>query len=68
MLRDEALLRYYAEEWDRYVDGASCVGRVFFYLNRFYVNEARCKGQKGVYPVSIVSITSNDDISNSMTW
>lgn len=55
-LRDEALLRYYAEEWDRYVDGAGCVGRVFSHLNRFYVNPARCKGQKGVYPVSILAL------------
>lgn len=60
-LRDQALLRYYAEEWDRYVDGASCVGRVFSYLNRFYVNQARCKGQKGVYPVFTLALVQWKD-------
>ncbi|KAJ7860832.1 Cullin repeat-like-containing domain protein [Mycena olivaceomarginata] len=43
-LQDEALLRYYAAEWDGYTTGADYLHRPFTYLGR--------QGKKGVYQVS----------------
>ncbi|KAJ6518344.1 hypothetical protein C8R47DRAFT_1232498 [Mycena vitilis] len=43
-LQDEALLRYYAAEWDRYTTGAN-------YLNRYWVKRERDEGKKAVYQV-----------------
>lgn len=54
-LQDEALLRYYAEEWDRYTTGANYINRLFTYLNRHWVKRERDEGRKGVYPVYTVS-------------
>ena len=53
-LQDEALLKYYAEEWDRYTTGANYINRLFTYLNRHWVKRERDEGRKGVYPVYIV--------------
>ena len=53
-LQDEALLRYYAQEWDRYTAGANDVNRLFNYLNRHWVKRERDEGRKGVYPVYTV--------------
>ncbi|KAL7280169.1 hypothetical protein ACG7TL_006588 [Trametes sanguinea] len=50
-LQDEALLRYYAQEWDRYTTGANYINRLFTYLNRHWVKRERDEGRKGVYPV-----------------
>ena len=55
-LQDEALLRYYAQEWDRYTTGANYINRLFTYLNRHWVKRERDEGRKGVYPVYTVSI------------
>ena len=55
-LQDEALLKYYAEEWDRYTTGANYINRLFTYLNRHWVKRERDEGRKGVYPVYIVRI------------
>ena len=54
-LQDEALLRYYAQEWDRYTTGANYINRLFTYLNRHWVKRERDEGRKGVYPVYTVS-------------
>ena len=53
-LQDEALLRYYAKEWDRYTTGANYINRLFTYLNRHWVKRERDEGRKGVYPVYTV--------------
>lgn len=53
-LQDEALLRYYAAEWDRYTTGANYINRLFTYLNRHWVKRERDEGRKGVYPVYTV--------------
>ncbi|KAF7352144.1 Ubiquitin-protein ligase [Mycena venus] len=46
-LQDEALLRYYAAEWDRYTTGANYLNRLFTYLNRYWVKRERDEGKKG---------------------
>ena len=55
-LQDEALLKYYAEEWDRYTTGANYINRLFTYLNRYWVKRERDEGRKGVYPVYTVRV------------
>ncbi|KAJ7690002.1 ubiquitin-protein ligase [Mycena olivaceomarginata] len=51
-LQDEALLRYYAAEWDRTPTGANYLHRLFTYLDRYWVKRERDQGKKGVYQVS----------------
>jgi cullin 1 len=51
---DEALLRYYAREWDRYTTGANYVNRLFTYLNRHWVKREKDEGRKNVYQVYTV--------------
>ena len=53
-LVDEPLLRYYAQEWDRYTTGANIVNRLFTYLNRHWVKREKDEGRKNVYTVYIV--------------
>jgi hypothetical protein len=53
---DEALLRYYAREWDRYTTGANYVNRLFTYLNRHWVKREKDEGRKNVYQVYTVRI------------
>ena len=53
-LVDEPLLRYYAQEWDRYTTGANIVNRFFTYLNCNWVKREKDKGRKNVYTVYIV--------------
>ncbi|KAL1950756.1 hypothetical protein VTO73DRAFT_5880 [Trametes versicolor] len=55
-LQDEALLRYYATEWDRYTTGANYINRLFTYLNRHWVKRERDEGRKGVYPVYTLAL------------
>jgi hypothetical protein len=55
---DEALLRYYAREWDRYTTGANYVNRLFTYLNRHWVKREKDEGRKNVYQVYTVCISS----------
>jgi len=57
-LQDEALLQYYAREWDRYTTGANYINRLFTYLNRHWVKRERDEGRKGVYPVYTVRLFS----------
>jgi cullin 1 len=54
-LQDEALLRYYANEWSRFTMGANYINRLFTYLNRHWVKRERDEGRKGVYPVYTVN-------------
>ncbi|KAF5369550.1 hypothetical protein D9758_002557 [Tetrapyrgos nigripes] len=54
--QDEALLRYYATEWDRYTTGANYINRLFTYLNRHWVKRERDEGRKNVYPVYTLSL------------
>jgi cullin 1 len=54
-LQDEALLRYYANEWSRFTTGANYINRLFTYLNRHWVKRERDEGRKGVYPVYTVN-------------
>lgn len=53
---DEALLHYYAQEWDRYTTGANYINRLFTYLNRHWVKREKDEGRKGVYTVYTVRI------------
>jgi len=53
-LQDEALLRYYAMEWDRYTKGANHINRLFTYLNRGWVKSERDQGRNSIYPVYTV--------------
>ncbi|RXW24442.1 hypothetical protein EST38_g1443 [Candolleomyces aberdarensis] len=55
-LQDEALLRYYAAEWDRYTTGANYINRLFTYLNRHWVRRERDEGRKNVYPVYTLAL------------
>ncbi|KAJ7181460.1 ubiquitin-protein ligase [Mycena crocata] len=55
-LQDEALLRYYAAEWDRYTTGANYLNRLFTYLNRYWVKRERDEGKKGVYQVYTLAL------------
>ncbi|KAF7795181.1 hypothetical protein EIP86_006330 [Pleurotus ostreatoroseus] len=55
-LQDETLLRYYAQEWDRYTTGANYINRLFTYLNRHWVKRERDEGRKGVYPVYTLAL------------
>jgi cullin 1 len=55
-LQDEALLRYYANEWLRFTTGANYINRLFTYLNRHWVKRERDEGRKGVYPVYTLSL------------
>ncbi|KAJ7258021.1 ubiquitin-protein ligase, partial [Mycena rebaudengoi] len=57
-LQDEALLRYYAAEWDRYTTGAKYLNSVFTYLNRHWIRRERERdeGKKTVYPVYTLAL------------
>ncbi|KAG8891318.1 hypothetical protein FRC01_014766, partial [Tulasnella sp. 417] len=55
-LQDEALLRYYANEWDRYTTGAHRINRVFMYLNRYWVKREREDRRKDVYTVDTLAL------------
>ncbi|GJJ13280.1 hypothetical protein Clacol_007531 [Clathrus columnatus] len=55
-LTDEALLRYYAQEWDRYTTGANYINRLFTYLNRHWVKREKDEGRKGVYLVYTLAL------------
>ncbi|KAG6876366.1 hypothetical protein C0993_003662, partial [Termitomyces sp. T159_Od127] len=55
-LQDEALLRYYAREWDRYTTGANYINRLFTYLNRHWVKRERDEGRKQAYPVYTLAL------------
>ncbi|KAJ6464451.1 ubiquitin-protein ligase [Mycena sanguinolenta] len=57
-LQDEALLRYYAAEWDRYTTGANYLNRLFTYLNRYWVKRERDEGKKNVYQVYTLALAS----------
>lgn len=57
-LTDEALLRYYVTEWDRYTTGANFVHRLFAYLNRHWVRREKEEGHKHVHVVYTVSRTA----------
>ncbi|KAE9403976.1 Cullin-domain-containing protein [Gymnopus androsaceus JB14] len=55
-LQEEALLRYYAKEWDRYTTGSNYINRLFTYLNRHWVKRERDEGRKNVYPVYTLAL------------
>lgn len=55
-LKGEALLRFYATEWDRYTTGANFVHRLFAYLNRHWVKREKDEGRKFVYTVYILAL------------
>jgi hypothetical protein len=65
-LQDEALLRYYAGEWDRYTTGANYINRLFTYLNRHWVKREKDEGRKGVYVVYTVRSLSYGLICNTL--
>ncbi|EKM79404.1 hypothetical protein AGABI1DRAFT_120802 [Agaricus bisporus var. burnettii JB137-S8] len=56
LLQDEALLEFYATEWDRYTTGANYINRLFTYLNRHWVRRERDEGRKGIYPVYTLAL------------
>ena len=53
-LTGEALLRYYASEWERYTDGANFVHRLLIYLNRHWVKHEREEGRTDVHTIYTV--------------
>ncbi|KAG8931290.1 hypothetical protein FRC03_005689 [Tulasnella sp. 419] len=55
-LQEEALLRYYAAQWDRYTTGANYINRLFTYLNRHWVKREKDEGRKGVYNVYTLAL------------
>lgn len=55
-LTDEALIKYYASEWDRYTEGANFVHRLFTYLNRHWVRREKDEGRKNIYTVYTVGL------------
>ncbi|EJD39951.1 Cullin-domain-containing protein [Auricularia subglabra TFB-10046 SS5] len=55
-LLEEALLRYYAQEWDRYTTGANYINRLFTYLNRHWVKREKDEGRKNVYTVYTLAL------------
>ncbi|KIY44800.1 Cullin-domain-containing protein [Fistulina hepatica ATCC 64428] len=55
-LQDEALLRFYASDWERYTTGANYINRLFTYLNRHWIKRERDEGRKGVYPVYTLAL------------
>ena len=54
MLQDVDLIRYYAEQWERYAAGASYLNHLFMFLNRHWIKRERDEGRKRVYPVYTV--------------
>ncbi|PWN92025.1 putative SCF complex member Cullin 1 [Acaromyces ingoldii] len=56
-LTDEALIKYYASEWDRYTEGANFVHRLFTYLNRHWVRREKDEGRKNIYTVYTLALT-----------
>ncbi|KAF8337679.1 Cullin, partial [Amanita rubescens] len=50
------LLRYYAEQWDRYTNGAKCLNRIFAFLNRYWIRRERDEGRKTVYTVYTLAL------------
>jgi cullin 1 len=61
-LSDEALLRYYVKEWERYTNGATYVHRLFTYLNRHWVKREKDEGKKNVYLIYIVGLSPLDTL------
>ncbi|KAG8847282.1 hypothetical protein FRC20_002778 [Serendipita sp. 405] len=55
-LTNEALLRYYAREWDRYSMSVTHVDRAFKPFNRYWVVRKTYEGKNHVYPVSTLAI------------
>ncbi|KAF9263079.1 Cullin repeat-containing protein [Marasmius fiardii PR-910] len=55
-LQEEALLRYYVAEWERYTAGADYVNRTFTFLNRHWVKRERDEGRKNVYPTYTLAL------------
>ncbi|GAA6059887.1 hypothetical protein JCM10212_005270 [Sporobolomyces blumeae] len=60
-LSDEALLRFYVKEWDRYTNGATYVHRLFTYLNRHWVKREKDEGRKNVYLIYILALVTWKD-------
>ncbi|KAF8835962.1 putative SCF complex member Cullin 1 [Paxillus ammoniavirescens] len=58
-LQDEALLRDYAREWNRYTTGAHYLHRQWGYFNIHFIRRQREDRQRGSYPVYTLAI---------MTW
>ena len=56
MLHDIDLVRYYVEQWGRYTTGASCLNRLFMFLNRYWIRRERDEGKKTVYPIYTVKL------------
>ncbi|KAG8918581.1 hypothetical protein FRC01_001784, partial [Tulasnella sp. 417] len=55
-LQGEALLQYYANEWDRYATGANHINRIFTHLNRHWIKRESDEGRKGVYTVYTLAL------------
>jgi len=65
-LQGEALLRYYATEWDRYTKAANYINRLFTYLNRGWVKRERDEGRKSIYPVYTVCLSPYTHLSSGV--
>ncbi len=48
---DEALLRFYIREWDRYTTAAKFINHLFRYLNRHWVKREMDEGKKNIFDV-----------------
>jgi cullin 1 len=48
---DEALLRFYVEEWTYYTRSAKCIDHIFRYLYRHWIRRVMDEGKKNIYDV-----------------
>ncbi|KAL9931681.1 hypothetical protein V8E36_009467 [Tilletia maclaganii] len=55
-LTDEALLRFYSSEWERYTRGAGLVRNLLGYLDRHWIKSTRESGRKDVYSVFTLAL------------
>ncbi|KIJ19673.1 hypothetical protein PAXINDRAFT_109139 [Paxillus involutus ATCC 200175] len=59
IIQDDALLRDYAREWNRYSTGAHYLHRQWGFFNNNFIRSERYLGNRGFYPVYTLAI---------MTW
>ncbi|WVR06630.1 hypothetical protein IAU60_003662 [Kwoniella sp. DSM 27419] len=57
-LSDLELLKYYAQQWDRYTTGARYVNKLFNYLNKHWVKREKDEGRKEVYTVYTLALVA----------
>ncbi|KAJ1561545.1 hypothetical protein HK096_004291 [Nowakowskiella sp. JEL0078] len=56
--KDEGLLRYYTDKWEKYTLGTTLLNHIFRYLNRHWVKREIDEGHKTIYDIYTLSIVS----------